>query len=176
MRDPAHVSKRKTWIPAQGRDDAVSAFAFGIVEPWLFWYGSRYICLLCSFKLLPVSNGTSVELPDIPFCFSTSENTVMISYIFDLQIYIVALERFLLNVRVQKVHEVHLNPVFCVKSLRKRVLCKEKSFSLERSCSVVRSVVAGLYSGCLESEGGWEWVTKDMGERRLRMGGGAGTI
>lgn len=156
MRDPAHASKRKTWIPAQGRDDAVfaSIFVFEILKLWLSWDGSGRICLLCLFKLLSVHNGTNVELPDSSFCFSTRENTVMLSYIYDLQIYIVALERFLLKVRVQKVHEVHLNPVFCVKSLRKRVLCKEKSFSLERSCSVVRSVVAGLYSGCLESEGG----------------------
>ena len=88
-----------------------------------------YIYLLCLFKLLPVSNGTSVELPDIPFCFSTRENTVMISYIYDLQIYIVVLERFLLKVRVQIGSWVHLNPVFCVKSLRKMILCKEKSFS-----------------------------------------------
>ena len=70
-----------------------------------------------------------MEFPDSPICFSTSENAVMISYIYDLQIYIVVLERFLLKVRVQIGSWVHLNPVFCVKSLRKMILCKEKSFS-----------------------------------------------
>ena len=49
--------------------------------------------------------------------------------LYDLQIYIVVLERFLLKVRVQIGSWVHLNPVFCVKSLRKMILCKEKSFS-----------------------------------------------
>lgn len=57
------------------------------------------------------------------------------------------------------------------------ILCKEKSFFfLGRSCLAVRNVVVGLYSGCLESEGGRKWVTKDMGERRLRMGGRAEVI
>lgn len=79
-------------------------FVFGTVKPWLSWDGSGRICLLCTFKLPPVPNSTSVELPDSSFCFSTSGNAVIISYISDLQIYIVALERFLLKVRVQKVH------------------------------------------------------------------------
>ena len=108
---------------------SASIFVFGIVELWLSWYGSGYIYLLCLFKLLPVSNGTSVEFPDRQICFSTSENAMMFPYICDLQIYIVALKRFLLKVRVQIGSWVHLNPVFRVNSLRKNVLCKEKSFS-----------------------------------------------
>lgn len=80
------------------------------------------------FKLPSVPNSASVEFPDSPICFSTSENAVIISYIYDLQIYIVALGRFLLKVRVQIGSWVHLNPVFRAKSLRKKVLCKEKYF------------------------------------------------
>jgi len=66
-------------------------FVFGTVKPWLSWDGSGYIYLLCLFKLLPVSNGTSVELPDSPFCFLTSENAMMFPYIYDFKICIVML-------------------------------------------------------------------------------------